>query len=60
MEINEIKKALKEVRNICKNNVQCSDCPFRSYGGGACYIQNRPDGWEFDDDQSDKIKRVFY
>ena len=60
MELIEIEKALKEIREICKSNIHCSDCPFRTYGGGSCYIQNRPDGWEFKDDPSDKIGRLFY
>lgn len=55
MTIDELKRALVEVRKICRNNLSCWNCGFRK-GYDSCPLARidnagnpfMPEDWEFD------------
>lgn len=58
MTIEELKRALVEIRDICKQHQYCIGCPFKR-GGRDCFFDRRagraflPDEWQFDDWKED-------
>lgn len=54
MTIDEIKRALVEVRDICKHRTQCGGCPFDNEKSNSCPIMDRPDEWDIDDWKDDE------
>lgn len=49
MTIDDLKRALVEVRDMCLNRTFCDGCPFEDERSNFCPIQNRPDEWGIDD-----------
>jgi hypothetical protein len=44
-----IGEALLTIQNICRNCVDCNNCPFWDDGFEYCKITNRPDTWDCED-----------
>ena len=51
--IDELKRALVEVREMCLNRTFCDGCPFKNERINFCPIQNRPDEWDVDNFKED-------
>lgn len=52
MTIDDLKRALVEVSEICKNLTGCIGCPFDS-GKWYCPIQGLPNKWHVDELKED-------
>lgn len=48
MSIDDIKRALIEVKNFCEHN-QCYKCPFSRVGRDVCRLSRNPLNWAIDD-----------
>lgn len=53
MTIDELKRALVEVRDICRSQTICGGCPFDDETSNSCPIMFRPDEWDVDDWKED-------
>ena len=53
MTIDDLKRALVEVREICRQRAQCGGCQFDNEKSNSCPIMDRPDKWDIDDWKED-------
>ena len=45
--IDDLKRALVDVRTICKNHENCDGCPFNNERKFACPLNDFPARWKF-------------
>jgi hypothetical protein len=54
MSIEDIKRAMVEVKNICDHH-ECYECPFRKDNSGKCRLNLYPLHWETDDWEDEQV-----